>query len=121
MFIISKDFPFSASHEMPHLPDGHKCRRLHGHNYIVRVELASNSLDENGFVIDYGDLAPLRDHIDSQFDHRHLNDVLGGPEKTTAEALAFYFFTWCRNVWPQTKKVSVSETPRTWASFQQAD
>ncbi len=30
-----------------------KCRNLHGHNYFVIVEIDSENLDENGFVIDF--------------------------------------------------------------------
>lgn len=39
MFRIRKEFHFSASHQLTHLPPDHQCARLHGHNYIVVVEL----------------------------------------------------------------------------------
>ena len=45
MYRITKEFHFSASHQLSHLPDDHQCARLHGHNYIVVVELASASLN----------------------------------------------------------------------------
>ena len=57
MFSISKRFSFSASHQLGHLPEGHPCARLHGHNYDVEVEIQSPCLDDRGFCqVDYGEL-----------------------------------------------------------------
>lgn len=88
MYRISKEFTFSASHQLTHLPGDHQCARLHGHNYKVIVQLKSNSLDKNGFVMDYGLLWVCKRYIDEQLDHRHLNDVLRSSQATTAENLA---------------------------------
>jgi 6-pyruvoyltetrahydropterin/6-carboxytetrahydropterin synthase len=89
--------------------------RLHGHNYVVEVVLAAEQLDAVGFVVDYGELKPLKQVIDSELDHRHLNDVL--PGATTAEAIARFLFDRARALWPQTVVVRVSETPTTWAEY----
>lgn len=115
MYRISKEFHFSASHRLAHLPDDHQCARLHGHNYIVVVELAAAELNENGFVRDYTELKPLKTYIDEAFDHRHLNDVLDGP--STAENMARHFYDWCAARWPETVAVRISETPKTWAEY----
>ena len=115
MFRISKEFHFSASHQLLQLPEDHQCARLHGHNYVVVVELAAPELDARGFVRDYHELKPLKDYIDTQFDHRHLNDVLDVP--STAENLAKHFYDWCKSRWPEVSAVKVSETPKTWAEF----
>jgi len=115
VFRISKEFHFSASHRLEHLSEDHQCARLHGHNYIVVVELAAETLNNDGFVRDYGELKVLKAYIDEKFDHRHLNDVLELP--TTAENLAKHFFEWCQSQWSETSSVRVSETPKTWAEF----
>ncbi|MCE5975226.1 6-carboxytetrahydropterin synthase QueD [Sinirhodobacter sp. WL0062] len=115
MFRISKEFHFSASHQLAHLPADHQCARLHGHNYIVVVELAAKELNADGFVRDYHELRPLKIYIDEVFDHRHLNDVLNVP--TTAENMAKHFFDWCQARWPETVAVRISETPKTWAEY----
>lgn len=39
MYVISKEFHFSASHRLASLPPGHQCARMHGHNYQVVLEL----------------------------------------------------------------------------------
>ena len=34
---IAKTFDFDAAHFLPHVPEDHKCRRMHGHTYRVRL------------------------------------------------------------------------------------
>ena len=116
MFSITKEFAFSASHTLSLLPDEHQCARLHGHNYIVKIELHSNDLDDVGFVTDYGDLSPLKKYIDEKFDHRDLNQVMKHPNPT-AELIAKYFYDWCLQLFPNTAAIHVSETPKTWATY----
>ena len=119
MYRIGKRFKFSASHQLSGLPEGHKCARLHGHNYEVEVTLETQTIGTEGFVRDYGDLDALKKYLVSDLDHRHLNDVLAGTvaSRTTAESLAEYLYGWCRERWPETALVRVSETPDTWASY----
>jgi len=116
MFRITKEFHFSASHQLVTLPACHPCARMHGHNYRVVVELAAPALDTYGFVRDYHDLAIFKEHIDTHFDHRYLNDVLHS-NCPTAEELAKYFYDWCKERLPETAAVRVSETPKTWAEY----
>lgn len=118
-YVIEKDFTFSASHEIGQLPSSHKCSRMHGHNYIVRVRLTSETLDKYGFVLDYGELAPFQEWIDRLLDHRHLNTTISG-QTVTAEALARYLASVVPQVVELPKGVAVaavgvSETPKTWA------
>ncbi|GBQ63090.1 6-pyruvoyl-tetrahydropterin synthase [Ameyamaea chiangmaiensis NBRC 103196] len=116
MFRVTKEFHFSASHQLGHLAPDHPCARLHGHNYIVEIELAAEDLDERGFVRDYRDLDALKTYIDTTFDHRHLNEVLGD-RRVTAEQLARHFYEWCAARYPETTAARVSETPKTWAEY----
>lgn len=90
-YTITKDFAFSASHALHGLPHGHQCGRLHGHNYLIRVALSGDSLDDAGFILDFGELAPFKRWVDDVLDHRHLNDVLpdeGLHGNPTAERMA---------------------------------
>ncbi|MGH3518336.1 MAG: 6-pyruvoyl trahydropterin synthase family protein [Haloechinothrix sp.] len=95
------------------LPETHKCRRNHGHNYMVTVTLTADGLNGYGFVTDFGDLAPFRDYLKTTFDHRRLNDQLDF--HPTSELLAVHFGRWfIDNVEPDIHgrlvSVEVSET-----------
>jgi len=114
MFTIRKIFEFSAAHQLHGLPPGHQCGRLHGHNYCVEVVLKAENLDVTGFVVDYGELKPLRDHLDDRYEHKNLNDIY---EQPSAEQIAKELYRWCKKTWPQTSMVRVSETPKTWAEY----
>lgn len=120
---ISKDFAFSASHQLTGLREGHPCGRLHGHNYTVRVTIASDQLDATGFVVDYGDLQPFGAWLDATVDHRHLNSLAWFHEMNpTAENLAQWMAVVLRRSLDLIPAgallaVDVSETPKTWASY----
>lgn len=51
-----------------HKHKGH-CRLIHGHSWDFKFTFAAAKLDDNGFVIDFGALKPLKAWIDEKFDH----------------------------------------------------
>ena len=116
MFTIGKSFTFAAAHHLPKLPEGHKCRRVHGHNYVVTVYLSSSTVDRRGFVVDYGDLEPFGEFIKSTLDHQDLNAVLS--ITPTAELLAKYLYEQATDrLTGRVIGVRVSETPNTFAEY----
>ncbi len=90
MITISKTFDFDAAHFLPLVPNGHKCKRMHGHTYRVEV-LCSGPLDAAGMVVDYGAIALVWQAIHGLLDHRVLNEV-PGLENPTTEVLAPFIF-----------------------------
>ena len=116
MYIIRKEFHFSASHQLNCLPETHPCSRVHGHNYIVTVELRRETLDDVGFVIDYRALDSMKKIIDDTFDHQHLNDVV--MYNPTAEHMARDFYEMFHEMVPEVCAVEVSETPKTSARYE---
>lgn len=116
MYFIRKEFHFSASHQLLHLPQDHPCARLHGHNYVIIVELSSDTLNSDSFVNDYRNLAPIKDYIDNNLDHQHLNDVLGGI-RTTSECIAKFLYDKFKPQFPELAAILISETPKTWAEY----
>ena len=119
MYRISKEFHFSASHQLHDLPRDHPCGRVHGHNYIVKVILIAEQTNEHGFVLDYNDMKPFGQWIDDTLDHRHLNDVM--EDQPSAENMARALCAVVKDMLdlPQdvTVCVAVSETPKTWAEW----
>lgn len=121
MYTISKEFHFSASHVLARLPSWHPCSRMHGHNYVVILELRAGDeqLSDVGFVRDYRELGVVKTWIDDTLDHRHLNDALGDLSPS-AEHLARWIFDHWIGEFPELTAVRVSETPKTWAVYQAA-
>lgn len=122
-FTIAKRFSFSASHALTAVPEGHKCRRTHGHNYEVEIICAATELDDRGMVVDFFDLDPVKELIDETVDHRHLNDVI--PGEPTAERLAWWFYeslgtALAPELSSRIVAVRVHETPKTWAEYRPA-
>lgn len=87
-YTVSKKFSFEAAHSLPGLPEGHKCRNLHGHSYVVEVHCCGE-LDARGFVIDYAELSSAVDPLIALLDHQNLNEIITATP-TTAECLGMW-------------------------------
>jgi 6-pyruvoyltetrahydropterin/6-carboxytetrahydropterin synthase len=88
---ISRRFQVEAAHLLPNAPDGHRCRRLHGHSFSITVTISGPVEEPQGWVVDFGAIddafAPLMDALD----HRFLNEV-DGLENPTSENLAIWIW-----------------------------
>lgn len=118
---ISKEFHFSYSHQLHGLEEGHPCGRVHGHNGILVVELEGvGELNEAGFVRDYRELSPVKEFIDENVDHYHLNDVFDF--QPSSENIAKWFYHYIRSElnFPNLARVGWSETPKTWCWYEEA-
>ena len=91
VFEISKDFVFSAAHQIRF--HGGKCERLHGHNWRVRVHVRASELNKIGMVVDFADLQKIVAGIGARFDHQNVNEIPPfDTENTTAELIARFFY-----------------------------
>lgn len=106
---IGRTYRFESAHQLPLVPDGHKCKNMHGHNYRIEVTV-SGTLDKRGFVLDFAemdaDILPLIKKVD----HKVLNDV-EGLENPTAELIANWFLNRIKGC----ESVRVYETDDCWA------
>lgn len=105
---ITKQFHFEAAHSLPHLPEGHKCRCLHGHSYGLTVGV-SGFVGALGWVQDYADISAAVAPIIAELDHRNLNDVI--PYATTAENLAQWIASKLEASLPLLSRIEIQETP----------
>jgi 6-pyruvoyltetrahydropterin/6-carboxytetrahydropterin synthase len=122
VYRIDKTFTFSAAHFLHGLPPDHPCSRMHGHNYIVKLILEADVLNEVGFVRDYRELDKFKGWLDTNFDHQLINDLeqhMGG--QPTAEIMAQSIFEVAANLYPEVVAVGVSETEKTWAWYMPHD
>lgn len=76
---IEREYDFEAAHFLPKVPDGHKCKNVHGHSYRLLVEVTGiiqESGPEEGMVVDFGVLDAAAATLKGQVDHTTLNDTL---------------------------------------------
>jgi len=105
---IFKEFRFEAAHRLPHVPAGHKCARLHGHSFVVRVTVAGEP-DATGWIMDFDEIGAAFQPLFERLDHRYLNEV-EGLENPTSENLAVWIWERLRPVLAGLSKVEVRET-----------
>ena len=106
---IWKDFTFEAAHLLPNVPDGHKCKRLHGHSYRVRVRVEAELDPTFGWVVDFAELAEAFEPLRLRLDHYYLNEI-EGLENPTSEVLARWIWARLQPALPILSAVEVNET-----------
>lgn len=106
---VFKEFQIEAAHLLPNLPADHKCRRLHGHSFRIRVNVAGEVDAGLGWVMDFADIGKAFQPLYAQLDHRYLNDI-EGLENPTSENLARWVWDRLKPVLPGLESVQVRET-----------
>ena len=106
---LRKSFQFKAAHLLPHLPDGHKCRRLHGHSFMVDVVVKGECDPQLGWVMDYAEISQAFKPLWEKLDHHYLNEI-EGLENPTSERVALWIWDRLRPTLPLLKEVAVAET-----------
>jgi 6-pyruvoyltetrahydropterin/6-carboxytetrahydropterin synthase len=106
---VFREFTFDSAHLLPNAPDGHKCRRLHGHTYQVSVHVAGPVDPERGWILDFADIEAAFDPIYEALDHRFLNDI-AGLSNPTSEHLAAWIWERLAPGLPGLARVVVKET-----------
>ncbi|MFH0988982.1 MAG: 6-carboxytetrahydropterin synthase QueD [bacterium] len=106
---IFEEFSFEASHRLPNVPDGHKCKQLHGHSYRVVVHLEGPVDPHVGWVVDFWDVGKICKPVIEKLDHRCLNDV-EGLENPTSEYIARWIWDHVKPSMPLLNKVVVKES-----------
>jgi 6-pyruvoyltetrahydropterin/6-carboxytetrahydropterin synthase len=106
---LSKSFCFEAAHNLPTFPDGHKCRRLHGHSFRFDIVVEGQVPTDTGYLIDYGEIKHVVDPIVKRLDHYYLNEI-SGLENPTSEMIAKWIWDQVKPVLPLLAEVVVFET-----------
>jgi 6-pyruvoyltetrahydropterin/6-carboxytetrahydropterin synthase len=108
--IVYKQFTFDAAHLLPEVPEGHKCRNLHGHTYHLTVFISGPILEGPGWVIDFSDIKSVCRPVIDRLDHAYLNDI-PGLENPTAENVARWLWQQFSDQLPGLHKLELKETP----------
>ncbi len=106
---LVRSYDFSAAHFLPRAPEGHKCRRLHGHSYRLEVAIRGKVDEEVGWLLDYAHIDQAVEPVLAELDHRTLNDV-PGLEKATSEVLCRWLWRRLEIVLDGLYRITVAET-----------
>lgn len=106
---LEKTFRFEAAHWLPHVPEGHKCGRMHGHSFRVTIAVEGEMDPHSGWLIDYGDIKSAFAPLEQQLDHFCLNEI-EGLENPTSEVLSKWIWDKMKPALILLSEVAVEET-----------
>lgn len=116
---VAQAFMFEAAHHLPNVPEGHRCKRMHGHSYRVELTFSGDVDPHTGFVVDFFDVERDIGPVIAELDHRVLNDV-PGLENPTAENIAAWIAGRVKAHFAILSTVRVYETASCWAELDMA-
>ena len=131
MYSVTKRIDFCYGHRL--LDYDGVCRHPHGHNAVAEVEIRAEQLDKRNMVADFTDIKEIvKGWIDRELDHKMIlrqDDPLvtmlaslGEPmylldTNPTVERIARLIFDISREHGLPVSRVTVWETPTSWATF----
>ncbi len=113
---IFKEFSFEAAHRLPNVPEGHKCARLHGHSFMLKIVVDGPIGDTTGWVMDFADIKAAFKPVLEQLDHYYLNDI-PGLENPTSENLARWIWARLKPDLPLLSRIEIRETCTSGCSY----
>lgn len=113
---IYKEFTFDAAHRLPQVPETHKCRRLHGHTFRLRVYVDGPIDEHYGWVQDFTEIKAVCDPILDELDHYYLNEI-PGLENPTSENIAIWIWRRMKPTVPLLSCIEINETPSSGAVY----
>ena len=106
---LFKEFHIEAAHRLPHVPEGHKCARLHGHSFHVTLHVEGEVDEKSGWIMDFSDIKAAFQPLYDQLDHHYLNDI-EGLENPTSENLSRWIWQRLKPRLPLLSAVQIRET-----------
>ena len=114
---IFKSFTFDSAHFLPNVPDGHKCKNVHGHTYRLTVFLEGELEPDLEWVIDFAELKKVINPILDTIDHKLLNDIKG-LENPTCEIIAIWLWDRIKDKMPLLTKIELFENTTSGAIYE---
>ncbi len=103
-------FRFEAAHQLPNVPAGHKCGRMHGHGFEVTLHVRQD-LGDDDMGIDFDWLGAVWAPLHRRLHHTCLND-LPGLANPTSELFSAWLWERLKPLLPALSWISVYETAR---------
>ena len=131
MYSVTKRIDFCYGHRL--LDYDGICKHPHGHNAVVEIEIQAETLDRRNMVTDFTDIKRvMKAWIDRELDHKMIlraDDPLatvlqemGEPifivdSNPTVERIARLLFDVSREQGLPVTRITVWETPTSWATY----
>ncbi len=115
--VIFKKFAFDSAHFLPNVPEGHKCKNIHGHTYHLTVFLEGDLVDDMEWVMDFKELKDVVKPVIDLLDHQLINDI-SGLENPTAERIVIWIWDQIKPKLPLLSKLELNETPTSGAIYE---
>ena len=131
MYLVTKRIDFCYGHRL--LDYDGVCKHPHGHNAVAEIEVRTDALDTRNMVVDFSDIKRIvKGWIDRELDHkmilRHDDPLvkplqsLGEPifivdSNATVERIARLIYDMSREQGLPVVRVTVWETPTSWATY----
>ena len=131
MYVVTKRIEFCYGHRL--LDYDGVCKHPHGHNAVAEIEVRAEALDGRDMVADFSDIKRLvKSWIDKELDHKMVlrrDDplvtalvALGEPvylldSNPTVERIAQLIFDTAASLGLPVSRVTVWETPTSWAAY----
>ena len=109
---IYKEFCFDSAHFLPNVPDGHKCKNMHGHTYRLKVFIEGKPDPHMGWIMDFKELKDALAPVIERLDHKLINDIQG-LENPTAENITIWIWNQIKPLLPLLSRIELYETPTT--------
>lgn len=106
---LTRSYRIEAAHRLPHVPEEHKCHRLHGHSFQITLHVVGEVDPRLGWILDYAEIDRAFAPLFAQLDHHYLNEV-EGLDNPTSELLARWVLMRVRIPVGRVSAVSVAET-----------
>ena len=89
---VYKTFAVEAARSLPHLPDDHPCKRIHGHSFKITITVNGQINEDTGFVMDFSEIDSVFSPIHEMIDHAYLNEIKG-LENPSSENLCHWIWS----------------------------
>lgn len=107
---LTKDFHFEAAQTLPRVPEGHKCRQMHGHSFKIEISIEGEVDPNTGWIYDHARIADAMRPLIDTLDHAYLNEI-DGLDNPTIENMAAWFWNKLAPQCPGLCEIVVHETP----------
>ena len=113
---VWRRYRFQAAHQLPHVPAGHKCGRMHGHGFEVIIHANQDLGERDDISIDYDHLDALWAPFDLRLNYQCLNGI-DGLSNPTSEVISSWLWARLKPQLPALSWITVYETGSCGANF----